>query len=103
MDTVCFRTLGGGAARYAQLGARPAERHFHHDLAGSNGAGGSDLGFCCLKSGSKLYLAWGGGSVPGEPASGGPAFRSAITQRAIIIASYTAGIRIYEAFRFISQ
>jgi hypothetical protein len=53
MDTVCLRTLGGSAARYAQLGTRPAECHFHHDLAGSNGAWGSDLGFCCLHSGSK--------------------------------------------------
>jgi hypothetical protein len=78
-----IRALGGGAARYAQLGARPAERHIHHDLAGGNGAWGIDLGFRCRNSGTKLYLAWSGGSVPDEPASGGPAFRSATTQRAI--------------------
>src|ERR1700738_3601856 len=46
------------------------------------------LGFRCRNSGSKLYLARSGGFVPDEPASGGPAFRSAITQRTIIIASY---------------
>jgi len=75
MDIVCFRTLGGGAARYAQLGTRPAKRHIHHDLAGGNGAWGSDLGFCRLNSGIKLYLARSGGFVPDEPASGGSAFR----------------------------
>jgi len=45
MDTVCFRTLGGSAARYASWAARPAERHFHHDLAGGNGAWGVIWGF----------------------------------------------------------
>ena len=50
------------------------ERHSDHDLAGGDGAWGSDLGFGCLNSRSKLYLAWSGGSVPDEPASGPSAF-----------------------------
>jgi len=45
MDTVSFRTLGGGAADDTDLGARTPERHGHHDLAGGYGAWGSHLGF----------------------------------------------------------
>ncbi len=54
----------------AKLGARPHERHGDNDLAGGDGAWGSDLGFGWRNSRNKLYLAWSGGSVPHEPASG---------------------------------
>ena len=65
---------GGGAARDAKLGASPHERHSNHDLAGGDGAWGCDLGFNCYPSRRKLYLAWSGGSLPREPASGPSAF-----------------------------
>jgi hypothetical protein len=74
MDDVGFRTLGGGAARDAKLGARPHERHGDNGLAGGDGAWGSDLGFGCRNSRNKLYLAWSIGSVLHEPASGPSAF-----------------------------
>ena len=46
MDTVGFRTLGCGAAHDTDLGgARTAERHGDHDIAGGYGAWGSHLGF----------------------------------------------------------
>src|ERR1700757_2539606 len=56
MDNLCFGTLGGGTARYAKLGERPRQRHCNHDLAGSDNAGISDLGFRCrnARSGYKL-------------------------------------------------
>jgi len=74
MDTVSFRTLGGGAAHDPDLGARTPERHGHHDLAGSYGAWGSHLGFGSYDSRSKLHFALGGGSVPRKAGSGAPAF-----------------------------
>jgi hypothetical protein len=74
MDNVGFRTLGGGAAGDAGLGARTHERDGDHDLTGGDGAWGSDLGFGRRNSRSKLHLAWSGGSVPHEPASGPSAF-----------------------------
>ena len=54
----------------AKLGARSLERHGDHDLAGGDGARGSDLGFGRRNSRNKLYLAWSGGSIAREPASG---------------------------------
>src|SRR5271166_218641 len=80
MDTVGFRTLGGGAARDAGLGARPHERHGHHDLAGSYGAWGSDLGLDCCDRWIKLYLAWSSGSVPHKPGSDPAAFNQLCTK-----------------------
>src|SRR4029077_2606977 len=56
MDAVGFRTLGGGAACDAKLGARPHERHGHHDLAGGDGGWGSDLGFGYLNRRSYTLL-----------------------------------------------
>ena len=66
MDTVSFRTLGGGAAHDTGLGARTPERHGHHDLAGRYGAWGSHLGFGSYDSRSKLHFALGGGSFLGS-------------------------------------
>src|SRR6516225_8712190 len=74
MDTVSFRTLGGGAAHDAGLGARTPERHGDHDLAGGYGAWGSHLGFGSDDSRSKLHFALGGGAVPRKSGSGAPAF-----------------------------
>src|SRR5215813_13896090 len=74
MDTVSFRTLGGGAAHDTDLGARTPQRHGHHDLAGGYGAWGSHLGFGSDDSRSKLHFALGGGSVPRKSASSAPAF-----------------------------
>ena len=74
MDNVGFRTLGGGATRDAKLGARAHERHGDHDLAGSDGAWRSDVGFGCLIGRSKLHVGWSSCSVPDEPASGPSAF-----------------------------
>src|SRR5215472_8555468 len=74
MDSVSFRTLGGGAAHDTDLGARTPERPGHHDLAGGHGAWGSHLGFGSDDSRSKLHFALGGGSVPGKSGSGAPAF-----------------------------
>jgi hypothetical protein len=56
MDTVGFRTFGGCAARYARLGTRPAERYFHHDFAGSNGAWGVIWGFAASMAGVSYAL-----------------------------------------------
>src|SRR5215813_4078529 len=58
MDTVSFRTLGGGAAHDTDLGARTPQRHGHHDLAGGYGAWGSHLGFGNDDSRSKLPLSF---------------------------------------------
>jgi hypothetical protein len=74
MDNVGFRTLGCGAAVDAGLGARPHECHSDHDLSGGDGAWGSDLGFGRRNNRSKLHIAWSGGPVPDEPASGPSAF-----------------------------
>src|SRR5215471_9473369 len=74
MDTVSFRTLGGGAAHDTGLGARTPERDGHYDLAGGYGAWGSHLGFGSYGSRSKLHFALGGGSVPRNSGSGAPAF-----------------------------
>src|SRR5215471_10282483 len=74
MDTVSFRTLGGGAAYDTGLGARTPERDGHYDLAGGYGAWGSHLGFGSYDSRSKLHFALGGGSVPRKSGSGAPAF-----------------------------
>src|SRR5215471_3221092 len=74
MDTVSFRTLGGGTAHDTELGARTPERRGHHDLAGGDGAWGSHLGFGSYDSRSKLHLALGRGSVPRKSGSGAPAF-----------------------------
>jgi hypothetical protein len=41
---------------------------------GAMALGGSDLGFGWRNSRSKLHLAWSGGAVPDEPASGPSAF-----------------------------
>src|SRR5215469_11423279 len=74
MDTVSFRTLGGGAALDTSLGARTPERHGHYDLAGGYGTWGSHLGFGSYDSRGKLHFALGGGSVPRKSGSGAPAF-----------------------------
>src|SRR6516164_10988802 len=69
MDIVCFRTLGGSAARSAKLGTGPHERCCDDDLAGSYGTWGNDLGFHCHYSRSNLCLVRGRGSVPAKSAS----------------------------------
>jgi MFS family permease len=74
LDDGGFRTLGGGATRDAKLGARALKRHRNHDLAGGDGARGSDLGFGGNNSRNKSYLAWSGGSLAHKPFSGPPAF-----------------------------
>ena len=66
MDIVCFRTLGGGAARDAKLGAGPHERCGDNDIAGSDSSWGSDLGFSCRYSRSNLCLVRVGDSVPAK-------------------------------------
>ena len=64
----------GDPARDPGLGTGPHERHSDHDLAGGDGAWGSDLGFGWRNSRNKLHLAWSSGAVPHEPASGPSAF-----------------------------
>ena len=44
MDTVSFRTLGGGVAHDTGLGARTPQRQGHHDLVGGYGAWGESSG-----------------------------------------------------------
>jgi hypothetical protein len=80
MDIVCFRTLGGSAARDAKLGTGPHERCCDDDLAGSYGTWGNDLGFSCRYSRSNLRLVRGGGSVPAKSASDRSAFDQLYTQ-----------------------
>src|SRR5215472_1755219 len=74
MDTVSFRTVGGGAAHDTDLGARTPERDGHYELAGGYGAWGSHLGFGSYDSRNKLHFALGRGSVPRKSGSGAPAF-----------------------------
>ena len=74
MDIVCFRTLGGSAARDAKLGAGPHERCRDNDLAGSDSSWGSDLGFSCRYSWSNLCLVRVGDSVPAKSAFGRSTF-----------------------------
>src|SRR5215510_12790870 len=69
MDIVCFRALGGSAARGAKLGTGPHERCCDDDLAGSYGTWRSALGFSCRYSWSNLCLVRGRGSVPAKSAS----------------------------------
>src|SRR5580700_3687181 len=80
MDIVCFRTLGGSAARDAKLGTGPHECCCDNDLAGSYGTWGNDLGFSCRYSRSNLCLVRSGGSVPDKSASGLSTFDQLYTQ-----------------------
>jgi Na+/melibiose symporter-like transporter len=72
--TMSASELWVAAQRAAKLGARQDERHSDHDLAGGDGAWGSDLGFGCLIGRSKLHVGRSSCSVPDEPASGPSAF-----------------------------
>ena len=56
MDTVSFRTLGGGAAHDTGLGARTPERHGHHDLAGAMALGGVIWGSAAAIAGASSTL-----------------------------------------------
>ena len=56
VDDVGFRTLGGGAAQDANLGARPLERHGNHDLAGAMVLGGVIWGSAGAIAGTSSIL-----------------------------------------------
>lgn len=56
MDRVYFRTLGGRAARDAELGARPDECRGYHGFAGSNGFWRRDLGSVVAAAGVNCAL-----------------------------------------------
>jgi len=56
MDDFGFRTLGGGAARDAKLGARPHERHGDNDLAGAMALGGVIWGSAAAIAGTSYTL-----------------------------------------------
>jgi MFS family permease len=64
VDSVCFRTLGGGTTCYAKLGARSHERRSHHGFAGSYGSWRSDLGLYSHEGWTEFYIAWRGVPVP---------------------------------------
>ena len=64
VDSVCFRTLGGGTTCYAKLGARSHERRSHHGFAGSYGSWWSDLGLYSHEGWTEFYIAWRGVPVP---------------------------------------
>ena len=58
MDSVSFRTLGGGTAHDTGLGARTPERHGHHDLAGAMALGGVIWGSAATIAGASSTLLW---------------------------------------------